>query len=61
LNGPGLPDLLVGRARKNYLLEVKKKKFGKLTPEQVYWHQVWKGWVVIVWTPEDALKAVELI
>jgi Holliday junction resolvase len=61
LNGPGLPDLLVSRARKNYLLEVKKIKGGKLTKVQVYWHKVWRGLVHIVRTPDDALRAVELI
>ncbi len=61
LNGPGLPDLLVGRAHKNYLLEIKRDKNAKLTEAQVYWHSVFRGLVHRVETPLEALRAVELI
>jgi len=62
--GAGCPDLLVGRAGRNFLLEVKdgtKPKSARvLTPAQVEWHRGWAGEVVVVECPEDALWAVGL-
>ena len=67
LSAPGVPDLLVGRAGKNYLLEIvgdekwaRHKMTGGLTTAQVYWHGDWRGQVAIVRTIEEALKAVGL-
>lgn len=55
--GKGCPDLLVGWHGQNYLVEVKATK-GTLTPDQITWHQMWKGqkWVV-----HNALEAEELL
>jgi hypothetical protein len=58
-------DLLVGRAGKNYLLEIKVPKAkgehgGKLTPEQEEFFAAWRGQATVVETPEDALRAVGL-
>jgi hypothetical protein len=62
LSGKGLPDLLVGRARQNYLLEIKNPETGgELTDDQVYWHQTWRGQVISVWTVDEALIAVGAI
>lgn len=61
LNGKGLPDLLVGRAGRNYLLEVKDPLKGDLTDAQVYWHGQWRGKVHVVHTVAEAMKAVELL
>jgi Holliday junction resolvase len=60
LNGKGVPDLLVGRAGKNYLLEVKDPLTGRLTQDQIYWHRTWRGKVHIVRSVDEALRAVEL-
>lgn len=56
----GVPDLLVGRAGRTYLLEVKGKK-GRQTESQIGWYIRWRGDpVVVVRTIEEALTAVGL-
>lgn len=42
LSTKGVPDLLCGYKGKNYILEVKQER-GKLTPDQVTWHEKWRG------------------
>lgn len=63
--GRGCPDLLVGRAGVNYLLEIKDggkaASDQKLTPDQVVWHRDWGGSVAVVDGVVGALKAVGLI
>lgn len=63
--GKGCPDLLVGRAGVNYLIEVKdgakRPSDQKLTPDQVAWHSVWHGQVSVVNTVDGALAAVGLM
>lgn len=63
--GKGCPDLLVGRAGKNYLLEIKDgdkfKSKRKLTPDQIEWHQEWCGQVAVVECVDDALVVVGLV
>jgi len=62
INDKGAPDLLVGYAGRNYLMEVKdgKKPPSKrqLTPDQVCWHEKWLGTVFIVNNVEEALNAL---
>ena len=54
--GSGCPDLLVSRARKLYLVEVKSAR-GRATPDQL-WFQA-AGWPVeTVHSIEEALQAV---
>lgn len=61
--GLGVPDLAVGRAGRNWFLEVKDptkpKGDRQLTPAQKKWHTLWRGQVAVVETVADALKAVE--
>lgn len=57
--GRGVPDLLVGRAGCNYLIEVKAAD-GLLTPDQVAWHTAWAGQVAVCHTIAEALIAVGL-
>ena len=61
--GKGCPDLLcsyvdprTGRAT-NLLIEVKTAT-GKLEKNQVIWHALWRGSVVVVRTVDEALQAV---
>lgn len=56
--GGGVPDLLVGRAGRNYLLEVKEVS-GKLRVTQELWHRAWRGQVATVRTAEEAIAAVQ--
>jgi hypothetical protein len=62
LDGDGVPDLLVGRAGVNWLLEVKDgdKPASKrmLTASQVDWHRSWNGHVDVVESVNEALEAV---
>ena len=62
--GKGCPDLLVGLAGKNYLIEVKDGQkppsAQKLTPDQEIWHKVWQGQVKVVNNVNDALDLVTI-
>lgn len=57
LDGKGIPDLLVGKAGINFLMECKTKD-GTLTPDQVAFHRDWRGQKAIVRTPLEALRVV---
>ncbi len=56
--GGGVPDLLVGRDSRNWLLEVKnlEGRGNKLTEPQVKWHECWRGSVLTVTNAEDAIR-----
>lgn len=58
--GAGVPDLLIGLAGVNLLVEVKSAK-GKLTKDQIPWHEAWRGQVAIVRSVEEALVLVETV
>ena len=63
--GQGVPDLLVGFRSRTYLLEVKDgakpASARKLTPDQVIWHQNWRGGpLVVVESVEQALSVIGL-
>jgi len=54
-------DLVVGRAGRNYLLEVKNPKGRrKLTTEQLIFLKNWRGQYAVVETVDEALAAVGL-
>lgn len=57
LNEAGVPDLLVARNGKMWLMEVKSPK-GKLTVAQQSWHKWWRAPVFVVKTVEGALNLV---
>lgn len=66
-NGSGCPDILVGYRERNVLVEIKRpgvfgKKRGKTqarTDEaQKLFRETWRGAVAVVWTIDDALRAV---
>lgn len=60
--GDGVPDLLVGFRNANHLLEVKDGQRVPserlLTADQLGWHAKWIGPVSIVYSVEDALRAI---
>lgn len=62
ISEPGFPDLAVGRAGVNYLLEVKDPEQPvcnqHLKPKQVTWHSWWAGQKAVVKTVGEALEAV---
>lgn len=64
--GDGIGDLLVGYRHRLFILEVKnpatenqKKPWKSLRPDQVKFHTFFAGYpVFIVFTPQQALKAI---
>jgi hypothetical protein len=63
--GCGCPDLLVGFRGKNILLECKdgtqKPSRQRLTELESKWHATWRGQVITVYCPEDAMRAVGML
>jgi hypothetical protein len=59
--GAGVPDLMVGRGGRTWLLEVKEEK-GALRASQVAFLARWRGGpVALVRTPREALEAVQAV
>jgi hypothetical protein len=57
--GKGCPDLLVGRAGRLFLLEVKNPAGkNKVNPLQAAWHEQWPAMVAVVHDYREALRAV---
>lgn len=56
--GKGIPDLLVGYHRMNFVLEIKTEK-GTLTEDQVSFIDNFRGTVYIVRDIDEALKVTE--
>ena len=54
--GQGVPDLLIGKHGKNWLIEVKDGVKKKLTCDQEKWHSEWKGQVAVICTIQQALE-----
>ena len=51
----GFPDIVVGWNGRTYLMEIKSKG-GKLTPEQIKWHDAWQGHKSVIYSAEEAIK-----
>lgn len=66
LSKTGCPDLLVGfRSRvdgieRNWLMEIKTDK-GKLTADEIKWHEHWRGQVAVVRDSDEALRLIGAI
>lgn len=60
--GAGAPDLLVGIAGRNLLVEVKDggkpPSKRRLTPDEATWHDAWRGQVAVVATIAEALAVI---
>jgi hypothetical protein len=60
--GKGFPDLVVGYAGQNFMLEIKDpaqpRHRHELTPVQVKFHAEWQGQIVKVFTVKEALQAI---
>jgi Holliday junction resolvase len=58
--GKGAPDILVGGSGSNILFEIKDgtktASQKKLTPDEVQFHQTWKGQVTIIENIEQAIE-----
>ena len=55
LSSKGIPDLLVSFRNKLFLMEVKMPG-KKLTPEQVKFHENWKGKIHIIKSVDEAIE-----
>lgn len=59
--GGGFPDLVVGRAGRNYLMEVKNPETrGRLNEIQRQFFNLWRGQVDTVYTIDEAFSVVGL-
>jgi hypothetical protein len=60
--GKGVPDLLCGYQGRNVLLEIKDgskpPSKRKLNPDQVEWHDKWRGQVCVVNNLDEAIEAL---
>lgn len=54
--GQGVPDLLIGKHGKNWLIEVKDGVKKKLTCDQEKWHSEWKGQVIVIYSKDQAIE-----
>ena len=55
--GDGCPDILVGWRSTCVLMEIKKLG-GKLNKDQELFHQLWRGSICVVRTPEEAIRVM---
>ena len=61
--GRGCPDILIGYRGVNLLAEIKdgdkSPSKRKLTPDEINWHQAWRGQVAIINNVDEAIKLLE--
>jgi hypothetical protein len=61
--GQGFPDLVVAKARRNWLLEVKDGNLPpsarELTPDQLIFHTSWVGQIDVVTSAAEAVALVQ--
>ena len=58
--GSGFPDLVVGFRGVTLLVEVKTPT-GRLTPEQIFFFDDWRGAAMVAETAEDVLHELEAL
>ena len=57
--GTGFPDIVVGWFGKNYLFEIKNNETrGRLTADQIEFHERWKGSVNVIRTLQEAFAVL---
>jgi len=60
--GKGCPDIVVGHNGVNYLFEIKDgnktPSQQKLTPDEIKWHETWKGKVYIINCIDQAIALI---
>ncbi len=57
----GVPDLLIARRNRNYLIEVKSGKRGKVSDEQIEFAEKWHAPVHLVRDFNDVLELIDQI
>jgi hypothetical protein len=58
--GKGCPDVLVAFRNAMFLMEIKHAK-GKTNEMQQRWHIEWRAPVHVVYSPDDALRAIGVL
>lgn len=58
--GRGCPDIAVGYKNETYLMEIKSKG-GRLTQDEQYFFDWWKGHAIVVYNSDEALRAIGVI
>lgn len=56
-HGQGVPDALVGFRGRLLLMEFKSKG-GRLTPDELSFYDNWMEYMVVVYSPEEALRYI---
>lgn len=56
--GNGCPDIAVGIFGRNYFMEIKDPETGRMTGDQIVWHDRWKGQKCVVKSVDEALRIV---
>lgn len=56
--GKGVPDLLIGKDGRNYLIELKSSDKGKLTTDEAQFFQDWKGNAIVATSIEDIINLI---
>lgn len=63
--GRGVPDLLLGIAGRNFIVELKDGRkppsARKLTPDEQEWHQNWLGQVDVIESEQQAVEFVNRV
>lgn len=58
--GRGFPDIVIGKHNRNFLVEIKDGRLPpskrKLTPDELEFHESWRGQIVIIESIEDVLN-----
>ena len=55
--GQGCPDVLCGFGGRNFVIEI-KGDHGRMTRDEIEWHECWRGDVCVVHTVDEALRAI---
>ena len=53
--GHGCPDILVGFRGRSWVFEIKSPG-GAMTPDEVKWHEEWRGQVHVIYSAAEALR-----
>ena len=60
--GSGFPDIVIGMKGSNVLVEIKDGSLPpskrKLTPDEIKFHELWRGKVVIINNVEEAIELI---
>ena len=63
--GKGFPDIVIGYKGLNYLVEIKdgkkSKSQKKLTDDEISFHELWKGQIIVAENINDIMRMLKII